>query len=102
METEQWIRVEETDEGYRIGGALVTNVHSRAQCAAHDAACVMHNPTEHHMSSWTQLWREDRKIVERMCGHGVGHPDPDQWPHWQRTNRMYEQVHGCCGCCRAF
>lgn len=100
METDTWQRVERTDDGYRIGNVIVGAVHPEESCAGQ--VCVMHNPTRHHMSSWNLLWRDDRQIVERICEHGVGHPDPDQWPHWRRTRHMYEQVHGCCGCCRAF
>lgn len=96
METSRWQHVRATDDGYLVGTTLVNCVHAKSDCSG---VCVMHNPTEHNMSTWPLLWRNDRKIVERLCQHGVGHPDPDQWPHWQRTNRMYEQVHGCCGCC---
>lgn len=90
--------VHRSPEGYWIGGTLVHKVHAETQCAGE--VCVMHSPTEHHMATWPILWRVDRQIVERMCEHGVGHPDPDQWTYWQRTHRMYEQVHGCCGCCQ--
>lgn len=68
---------------------------------AHDPAlcegrpCCVHNPSDHHMRDWPQHYRTDTKVTERICSHGVGHPDPDQtWPkddpHW---------VHGCDGCC---
>ena len=35
----------------------------------------------------------DRRIMERICPHGVGHPDPDDVLNQDR-------VHGCDGCCR--
>ena len=81
----RWIRLE--------------RVHARSETCA--AGCVVHNPTAHHMRWWPLLWRDDRGIFERICPeHGVGHPDPDQFPYWRATDRMWEAVHGCCGCCR--
>ena len=47
------------------------------------------------MRDWPQHYREDTGVTERICPHGVGHPDPDQaWPadDWR-------WVHGCDGCC---
>jgi hypothetical protein len=81
-----------------VGDTAVGKVHPASSCRR-DEACVIHRPTIHHMAKWPIFWREDRGIVERMCEHGVGHPDPDQWPYWRRMGRMHEQVHGCCGCC---
>lgn len=98
-------------------------VHPHSECAGR-AVCVIHAPTNHHMRSWRLHWRSDRGIFERMCPHGVGHPDPDQWAHWiavgharwledvaggvkppdATTAEEYahaEMVHGCDGCCRA-
>lgn len=63
-------------------------------------ACVIHNPQPHRMRYWPLHWREDRGIFERLCPqHGVGHPDPDQFPYWSSTEQDWQQVHGCCGCC---
>lgn len=53
--------------------------------------CCLHNRSEHHMRGWPQNWREDRGIMERICEHGVGHPDPD--------DISVDKVHGCDGCC---
>lgn len=65
--------------------------------------CVVHNPSKHHMSNWPMNWREDRYMMERLCEHGVGHPDPD---HMFFIRNKYghdvaqtEGVHGCDGCC---
>ena len=51
------------------------------------------------MSTFPLVWRNDRGIFERTCPHGIGHPDPDQFDYWMRSDRMYESVHGCCGVC---
>lgn len=76
---------------------LMINTHSQILCMGRP--CVIHHRTMHHMRGWWLSWREDRKIFERQCPHGIGHPDPDQYPYWKETDRMAEAVHGCDGCC---
>jgi hypothetical protein len=65
--------------------------------------CCIHNVTNHHMKSWMQNWRNDRKMMERICPHGIGHPDPDHMSWFERTHgkeaASYEGIHGCDGCC---
>lgn len=63
---------------------------------AYCSPCPIHAPSGHHMVGWDMLWRNDRGIMERVCVHGVGHPDPDD-----RKIRLGEDsgVHGCDGCC---
>jgi hypothetical protein len=76
----------------------LVGVHSPDACAP-QYACPMHRPTEHHMRGWEVVWRADRGILERVCAHGVGHPDPDQFSYWKANGMEAEAVHGCCGCC---
>ena len=55
--------------------------------------CAIHAPSSHHMADWPQHWQGDRGIIERICEHGIGHPDPDG---------IFDPgsgVHGCDGCC---
>lgn len=80
-------------------GRTVTlrDVHDPALCQFR--ACVIHNPTEHHMREWPLHWRDDRGIFERICAHGVGHPDPDQLEFWQHLGLESVDVHGCDYCC---
>lgn len=59
-------------------------------------ACTIHNLSDHVMRSFPQHWRSDRAIMERICPHGVGHPDPDEF---KLTISEYEGIHGCDGCC---
>ncbi|MBF6085175.1 hypothetical protein IU485_27765 [Nocardia cyriacigeorgica] len=75
----------------------LVGVHPPAACEGR--ACPMHNPTDHHMRDWPVIWRPDRAILERICHHAVGHPDPDQFEYWDRTGQPWQSVHGCCGCC---
>lgn len=73
------------------------DVHPETLCRGR--VCVIHNPTDHHMRTWPLHWRGDRAIFERICKHGTGHPDPDQFPYWERTGQPWQKVHGCDGCC---
>jgi len=64
-------------------------------------SCVLHKMTDHSMRHLPQHWRGDRRIMERICTHGIGHPDPDQFEYWkERGVDSSEGVHGCDGCCR--
>ena len=89
-----------TDEtwGANLGPTVLRNVHSPEVCAGE--WCVLHNPSNHHMRDWPTMWRGDRRIMERTCPHGVGHPDPDDLAYLARVGRHGEGVHGCDGCCR--
>lgn len=58
--------------------------------------CVIHNQTQHHMQEWPLNWRWDREIMERMCPHDVGHPDPDDY---RIRTGLDTSVHACDGCC---
>lgn len=70
-------------------GQLLAGVHSPDECQ--NEYCVIHNPSDHGMRTFPTLWRRDRGFMERVCPHGVGHPDPD--------DPKAPPVHGCDGCC---
>ena len=70
-------------------GQKLRNVHKPSKCA--NEHCVIHRPSEHSMRAFPTHWREDRGFMERICPHGVGHPDPD--------DPIADTVHGCDGCC---
>lgn len=93
-----WIdNAAEPTMGIQIGGSVMVNVHDAARCAGE--FCVMHNPSDHHMRDWPTNWRGDRGLVERLCPHGIGHPDPDDLEFHLRNGREWQGVHGCDGCC---
>ena len=74
-------------------GRVLHNVHEDTACMTH--YCTIHHHSKHAKSIGPQHWRDDRGIMERICEHGVGHPDPDSpWPE-----NDYRWVHGCDGCC---
>lgn len=74
------------------------HTHSPDKCAGRP--CCIHNPSNHHMRSWPLNWREDTGVMERICPHGVGHPDPDDAAYNVSIGKEYKTVHGCDGCCR--
>jgi hypothetical protein len=73
-------------------------IHDPAACVGYP--CPYHNPSAHHMVTWRKVVRETT-LVERLCPHGIGHPDPDSVAY---MNRVTEDEgwgsHGCDGCCR--
>ena len=77
-------------------------VHDKKDCKGD---CPIHNPSDHHMKDWVLHWRDDKYIFERICKHGVGHPDPDSLAFLikqykkQGMDCSYIDTHGCCGCC---
>jgi len=73
-------------------GVTIKNVHGEDECRT-PGACTIHSPSDHGMSGFPQGWRADRGFMERICGHGVGHPDPDE-----RLEGV-DAMHGCDGCC---
>jgi hypothetical protein len=69
----------------------------RAECYQH--GCVVHSPSTWALSDAPYNWRPDRSIMERICSHGVGHPDLDSADYLTRHGREHENIHACCGCC---
>lgn len=84
--------------GRQVGDATLVNVHPPNRCEGHP--CVVHHPSEHHMRGWQLNWRGDRDLMERLCPHGVGHPDPDDMTYQRSIGQGWQGVHGCDGCCR--
>lgn len=80
-----------TLEQITLTGGQEIMAHAADNCIV--TPCTIHAPSMHHMIEWRLIWRDDRKIFERICEHGVGHPDPDT---------IFDHgggVHGCDGCC---
>lgn len=78
-------------ERWKDATGKVVRVHPKTQCAGE--WCSIHNPSDHPLKDAPQIWREDRRIMERVCQHGVGHPDPDC------IYAQHDSIHGCDGCC---
>ena len=86
-------------ETYITGTGQKIKVHDKKDCKGRN--CPIHNPSDHHMKDWPTHWRDDRKLMERICKHGVGHPDPDDLAYKESLgiNVKVQSIHGCCGCC---
>jgi hypothetical protein len=77
----------------------LTNVHSPQACSE-ALGCGIHNhPSNHALKDAKMLWRDDRGILERLCKHGVGHPDADSAAYLASIGRSNDNIHGCDGCC---
>lgn len=74
-------------------GNKLVDVHEQWQCMRGN--CTIHKPSDHRMRSFKQKWRYDRALMERICPHGIGHPDPDEIG----LDESGRGVHGCDGCC---
>jgi hypothetical protein len=59
--------------------------------------CPLHNQTAHHMTDWPLAWNDERGVFERVCLHGIGHPDPDDRP--TRLGMTDATRHDCDRCC---
>lgn len=90
------------------GAGKQVEVHERTQeCLDH--GCCIHNPSVHALSDAPLVWRQaglfDIKPshMERICQHGVGHPDTDGLAYLRRIGQhdlaAGLAVHGCDGCC---
>jgi hypothetical protein len=81
------------------GGRVLGNVHEASLCAGR--GCVVHHPSDHSMRSFPTSWRHSGLFdvkpphMERICPHGVGHPDPDDLAFQGGAIA----THGCDGCC---
>jgi hypothetical protein len=81
-------------EKWTSGTGQKLTVHSKDECKGE--TCPIHNPSDHHMIDFPTHWRMDKGIMERICPHGIGHPDPDDYS-CKKDN--YLTIHGCDGCC---
>jgi hypothetical protein len=99
---ERWIIVDGQLSRIPDRATMLAGVHPRGECIGKH--CVIHNPSDHHMSHLPLHWRDDRGIFERICQHGIGHPDPDQREAWKELlpplDAAAQQIHACDGCCR--
>lgn len=81
--------------GMHTGTPLL--VHNPTACAGQN--CCIHNPSNHLLQDQPLHWRGH--VMERICVHGIGHPDPDDTTHRVRTGQPVSGIHDCDGCCRA-
>lgn len=88
----------EASYGQQVGEVLL-RTHGPSKCTGRP--CCIHAPSPHHMREWPLNVRFDRGITERLCPHGIGHPDPDDAGYRQTLPGEFDAgIHGCDGCCR--
>ena len=78
---------------------VILHSHGPSVCAAQPWGCWIHNPVQHSLSDAPVIWREDRAIAERLCEHGIGHPDWQECCYQLQIRSRDVTVHGCDGCC---
>lgn len=87
-------------ETFVDGNGAEVKVHPEGTCAGQN--CAIHNPSNHALKDAPLAWRADRKMMERVCVHGVGHPDPDDVSYnvvALGADEAVYSMHGCDGCC---
>lgn len=88
------------DTGEDLGLDLL-KVHPNSWCEGE--VCAIHHPSAHHMATWTQMYRADRRppVMERICAHNLGHPDPDDLTVLRKDGAagVAARGHPCDGCC---
>ncbi|KKM95833.1 hypothetical protein LCGC14_1184300 [marine sediment metagenome] len=93
-------KLERGMERVQLEGGQWMVAHAAHRCEG-DVCCI-HNPTDHHMREWPQHWRDDAGKMERICPHGIGHPDPDDMTFQLSgigVEKRWIGIHGCDGCC---
>ena len=103
--SENWdlISVLRTDPVFGASvGVQPLQTHGRAQCQGR--ACCIHNPSAHPLNGAPLNWRADLRVMERICPHRAGHPDPDHLAyvreHFGPVEAEAQGIHGSDGCCR--
>lgn len=79
-------------------GQRLTRTHPpNSGCEEH--GCVIHNPTLEAQMIGETFWSLAHGRMERICEHGVHHPDPDAVA-WRLRKGLFPNVdHDCDGCC---
>lgn len=71
--------------------------HAISDCYVN--GCAIHHPTDNVMRDFPYDWRGDTGVLERICPHGIGHPDIDSAHYNDRIGKDYLNIHSCDGCC---
>ena len=83
------------------GDRLTLITHPASACDG--GYCTIHRPSAHPLCVAPLHWRQDRLLLERLCSHGIGHPDADHITYVARVSgpaaAEVAGVHGCDGCC---
>ena len=85
-------------------GQVLGNLHHPSLCEGRP--CVVHSQSDHPLRGMRLRRRVASRLIdikpshfERICEHGVGHPDPDAMVYHERVGEEWMGIHGCDGCC---
>ena len=81
-----------------LANGILMRVHPESDCEGRGFGCWIHSPTG-RMASRPVHWREDTGSAERICEHGVKHPDFDDSAYRKWAGLRDLDVHSCDGCC---
>lgn len=101
MSGEEWLAQQTAQELQELAASDLSSMsgelvkhHAEGTCSGR---CPIHAPSDHSMVTWKLRWREDRRIMMRVCEHNVDHPDPDDLKVRFRVNHSIHWCDGCCG-----
>lgn len=88
-----------TGETYTTdSGQLMLDVHANSpECQEH--GCPIHNPSDRAVAIGTTHYNTERQRMDRVCEHGLAHPDPDSQDWRERHFGDRDDEHDCDGCC---
>lgn len=89
------------------GGGKLLGIHSEDSCLLDH--CAIHNPSDHPLNAAPFSWFEEVRALNRVCGHGFHHPDPDDlrfkmfagdWITVEAISSVHLMKENCDGCCQ--
>jgi hypothetical protein len=89
-----------TKDGKYVGELF--DVHPHDICDGPQGCAIHNRPSEHPLKNAPMFLRDDRGILERICEHGVGHPDHDSALYLESIGQILETIHLCDGCCALY
>lgn len=81
-------------EQHLLETGQVIQTHTRGECIGH--WCAIHQPMPGPWATWPRFWREDRRILERICPCGIGHPVAEMYTWATATGHGETLAHTCC------
>lgn len=87
-----------TEQGDFIADMI--NVHPTSACAGR--GCAIHDhPSKHPLRHAPLYWRQEQYpgTLERICEHGIHHPDHDSALYLESIGMAAQNIHTCDGCC---
>lgn len=81
-------------EQHLLETGQVVQTHVSTECFGN--WCCIHRPMPGPWTWWPRYWREDKRIMERICPCGIGHPVAEMYDWAVGTGQAELLVHTCC------